>query len=78
MMQLTFSPEILKEHFLRYFETSLVYYPEKYLGFFLTDGDEIPNHEAYLCQICLSNFIVILLENGDMKVLASSNFDLYH
>ena len=74
MIKFSFKPEILLKHFSEYFDTSLKYFPQKYLNFFLNDGDLIPNHLAYLCPLCLSNFLVALED----KIIASSDFDLDH
>lgn len=75
MIELTFSAEILIEHFSKYFGKSLFFYPKKYLSLFLNDG-LIPDHAAYLCPLCVTNFIVVL--PNENKVLATSNFDLDH
>lgn len=76
MIKFSFSPEILLKHFTEYFHTSLNYFPQKYLKLFLNDGDLIPNHVAYLCPLCVSNFLAVLQK--DEKIIASSDFTLDH
>lgn len=76
MIKFSFSPEILLQHFSKYFDTSLKFFPQKYLKFFLNDGDIIPNHVAYLCPLCVSNFLAVLQE--EKKIITSSDFCLDH
>lgn len=54
--------EILKTPLLRY-SPSLANFHDKYLSLFFTGSDQIPNHFAYVCPICIKNGI-ILLEDG--------------
>lgn len=54
--------EILKTPLLRYFP-SLTNFQDKYLSFFFTAPDQVPNHYAYVCPLCIKNGI-ILCEDG--------------
>ncbi len=76
MDKISFSLETLLKHVKDYFETSLRYFPQKYLYFFLKEDDQIPEHVAYLCPLCLSNILVVNLETK--AFLVSSDFDLDH
>lgn len=76
MIQFSFSKETLLQHILSYFDNSLWHFRNHYLKLFLNDGDLIPIHKAYLCPLCISNFILILREEREVK--ATSDFDLDH
>lgn len=76
MIEFSFSQETLLSHIVDYYETSLQYFKRQYLPLFLRDGDLIPIHKAYLCPLCLNNYIIILFEEKAVK--ATSDFDLDH
>lgn len=56
MKKLEVSRKELKKHFSRFFP-SLLQYPEKYLPYILKSHADAPEHMAYLCPLCLKNFI---------------------
>ena len=56
MNNLQVAPENLKKHFFSFFP-SLEQYPEKYLSLIFEDTTDIPKHMAYLCPMCLKNYI---------------------
>ncbi|CAN5622716.1 hypothetical protein BH11BAC3_BH11BAC3_18650 [soil metagenome] len=56
MVKLEVSDEVLKNNLLRFFP-SLKQYPEKYLSLIFNDTSNVPEHMAYVCPLCLQNFI---------------------
>ena len=56
MVKLEVSDEVLKSHLFSFFP-SLKQYPEKYLSLIFNDTSNLPEHLAYVCPICLQNFI---------------------
>src|SRR3954454_153888 len=65
--------EILDQHF-RYLTFSLFQFPEKYYHLIFKKDAVVPKHVAYLCPLCVNNFI-ILLEQG---LIPSTDFSLDH
>lgn len=83
MINLQVKQQTLLKHIHQYFDTSLQYFPNQYLGRFLKDGDEIPIHTFYLCPLCLSNFILATRnkqQDGSLRDLleTTSEFSLDH
>lgn len=76
MIEFSFSQETLLKHISDYFDPSLKHFPQKYLKLFLNDGDLIPIHVAYLCPLCITNIIIVLYEEKEVR--ATANFDLDH
>lgn len=56
MKKLEVSDGELKKHFLGFFP-SLRQYPDKYLPYIFNNPIDAPEHMAYLCPLCLKNFI---------------------
>lgn len=56
MLSLQISDEVLKKHMFSFFP-SLKQYSTKYLHLIFSDESAIPEHMAYLCPLCLKNFI---------------------
>ena len=67
------SKEILDEHF-HYFARSLLKFPEKYLPLMFHTQENIDRHVAYLCPLCVTNYI-ILRKQG---LSATTEFSLDH
>jgi len=76
MINFSFSQDTLLKHILAYYDTSLKYFKKYYLKLFLNEGDLIPIHKAYLCPLCITNFIIALYEEKSFQ--ATSDFDLDH
>lgn len=72
-MNKSITKEILEQHF-RCFTFSLFQFPEKYLPLIFQKDAIIPKHVAYLCPLCLKNFL-IGFEKG---LIPSTNFTLDH
>lgn len=62
-MESTVKREVLLEHLVRFFP-SLRRYPEKYLYLFGIDSTNPPEHVAYICPLCLKNWILVEAVNG--------------
>jgi len=71
------SHEVLKEHFIKYFHQSLVKYYSKYLIKVFGETAEMPIHLAYLCPLCLENYIVLRNDNPELSRV-TSDFNLDH
>ena len=65
--------EILRPHLL-YFWASLSLFQKKYFDLIFKNQTSIPKHLAYLCPLCLKNFLVELEEERKQ----SSEFTLDH
>lgn len=86
MIELTVSPQVLLQHFEKYFVKSLQYFTFLYVKKFMPevkDGEKLPQHFFYLCPICTSNFILILREEQPDSsfreaLKLTSNFSLDH
>ncbi len=73
MQNLEVSDEDLKKHLFSFFP-SLRKYPNEYLSLVLTDPKESPEHMAYLCPLCLKNFIYYV----PTQLIWSESFSLDH
>jgi len=72
-MNKSITKEILEEHF-RYFSFSLYHLKEKYIPLIFKSDEPIPEHVAYVCPICATNFI--LMRND--TVYSNTDFSLDH
>ena len=62
-MESTVKIGVIAQHFKRFFP-SLRQYPEKYLPLFGVSPENPPPHLAYLCPLCLKNWILAEQVNG--------------
>jgi hypothetical protein len=65
--------EILDAHF-RYFTFSLFNFPNEYLPLMFETSESVEKHVAYLCPLCINNYVILL--NGGL--LATTEFSLDH
>jgi hypothetical protein len=73
-MTLNVSQADLQSHLFKFFG-SLNQYPEKYLPLVFEALVEVPKHLAYLCPLCLTNFIYY---TDDMKIHYLESFSVDH
>lgn len=73
MKRLEVSQVELKKH-LKSFFPSLAQYPDKYLSYIFRNPAAVNKHMAYLCPLCLQNFIYC----STTQVLCSETFSLDH
>lgn len=73
MKNLEVSDDDLKKHLFNFFP-SLRQYPKEYLSLILINPIEIPEHMAYLCPLCLKNFIYYV----PTQLIWSESFSLDH
>lgn len=72
-MNKSITRKILEEHF-QCFSFSLYNFKKQYHPIIFKEEKDIPNHVAYLCPLCATNFILIL-EDGDHS---NAEFSLDH
>lgn len=71
------SQEVLKDHFIKYFQQSLIKYPKEYLNKVFGDTAEVPPHIVYLCPLCLENYIMLRNDNTELSIV-TTDFNLDH